>query len=333
MAMLSQESKASIDSTLNTAFEVASLLSNIVLNILVFVLVLDSSILLGYVVGVLLAFCYLNQFGKLDKIAKDAQNSRLNLIAWLNRAWDNVVLNNKYSQHIYQTHLQDKFNQAKWANVHCQSVSHIVSNIGMLCLLVPVMAMTAWLFYESITDLTLLAVLVATLPRQVQILQVCYTLINQSVNLSVVRSRLDGLEQALAMSEPDLAQRICADGITIKQSQQVFNPQNLPKIGRLTLTGKNGVGKSSQLLLLKRKLGSTAFYLPAKHELCFNGRIQGSTGQKLIAELDEIAKLDVAVLLLDEWDANLDRINTERLDALIDKLSEHKLVLEVRHFK
>ncbi|VEG12620.1 hypothetical protein [Moraxella cuniculi] len=203
----------------------------------------------------------------------------------------------------------------------------------MLCLLVPVMAITAALFYQNMNDLPVFAVLVARLPRQVQILQVCYALINQSVNLSVVRSRLDGLAQALAMSEPDLAQRICADGITIKQSQQVFNPQNLPKIGRLTLTGKNGVGKSSQLLLLKRKLGSTAFYLPAKHELCFNGRIQGSTGQKLIAELDEIAKLGVQTVLLDEWDANLDASNACRLDKQLDEIAKEKLVIDIRHFR
>lgn len=50
-----------------------------------------------------------------------------------------------------------------------------------------------------------------------------------------------------------------------------------------------------------------------------------------MAQFDEIVGLDVPVILLDEWDANLDADNTARLDARIDELALHKLIIEIRH--
>ena len=57
-----------------------------------------------------------------------------------------------------------------------------------------------------------------------------------------------------------------------------------------------------------------------------------STGESLKHLLSEILQqVDVDVLLLDEWDANLDKENQERLSTLIDELAIKKCVIEVRH--
>ena len=39
------------------------------------------------------------------------------------------------------------------------------------------------------------------------------------------------------------------------------------KTGRFTITGENGIGKSSLLLKLKNKYRLSAAYLPAQHQL------------------------------------------------------------------
>jgi ABC-type transport system involved in cytochrome bd biosynthesis fused ATPase/permease subunit len=44
-----------------------------------------------------------------------------------------------------------------------------------------------------------------------------------------------------------------------------------------------------------------------------------------------LAKVNADVLLLDEWDANLDSENRETLSALLDEISQKKCVIEVRH--
>ena len=57
-----------------------------------------------------------------------------------------------------------------------------------------------------------------------------------------------------------------------------------------------------------------------------------STGESLKNRLLEILeKVDVDVLLLDEWDANLDQENQEYLSKMIDGWAKNKCVIEVRH--
>ena len=81
------------------------------------------------------------------------------------------------------------------------------------------------------------------------------------------------------------------------------------------------------------KQGSAAFYLPAKHELIFKKSKNGfSTGQQSFNILDELfIHLKEPILLLDEWDANLDSINKIKLSKLIDQIALNKCVIEIRH--
>lgn len=170
LSMLAQESKSSIDETLNTVFDVLGLILNVVLNIVVFVLMLDSVILLGYALGMAVAFFYLKRSRRINQVAQEAQQSRLAVISVLNHAWDNVVLNNQYNHALYQQTLAQKFDTVTAANVRCQAVRHGYSNVGMMLLLCPVMLMTAVIFYQHITQLELLAVLIATLPSTTSVL-------------------------------------------------------------------------------------------------------------------------------------------------------------------
>ena len=104
--------------------------------------------------------------------------------------------------------------------------------------------------------------------------------------------------------------------------------------GRYTLQGPNGVGKSCLLLWLKQQWGTAAFYLPTHiHNLLFNHTQGLSSGQKMIAALQAITQFQDSfqVLLLDEWDANLDAINLKRTDAVIEQLAKNKKIIEVRH--
>ncbi|RKM06443.1 hypothetical protein D6D84_06870, partial [Moraxella catarrhalis] len=99
------------------------------------------------------------------------------------------------------------------------------------------------------------------------------------------------------------------------------------------IKGRNGAGKSSFLLYLKTLLSNRAFYLPVSHDLFFHQNHKKSTGQKLSSQLMQINnnKSDVDVIILDEWDANLDGINKSHLDELINELARQRLVIEVRH--
>jgi ABC-type transport system involved in cytochrome bd biosynthesis fused ATPase/permease subunit len=103
--------------------------------------------------------------------------------------------------------------------------------------------------------------------------------------------------------------------------------------GRFTLRGENGCGKSTALLMVKNALSTKAFFLPTHNQLSFTSETNKySTGESLKNRLLEILeKVDAEVLLLDEWDANLDHENKEKLSQLIDELAAKKCVIEVRH--
>lgn len=75
------------------------------------------------------------------------------------------------------------------------------------------------------------------------------------------------------------------------------------------------------------------FFLPTHNQLSFFAETNRySTGESLKNRLIEILdKVEADVLLLDEWDANLDSENKEKLSQLIDELASKKCVIEVRH--
>ncbi len=100
------------------------------------------------------------------------------------------------------------------------------------------------------------------------------------------------------------------------------------------MCGGNGAGKSTLLSTLKQRLGDDAILIPAQH-----GKLEWqhpgaelSTGQRTLAQLEEIAAQTTArYLLLDEWDANLDRGNRQAVSELLDLLSQGRVIVEVRH--
>ena len=107
--------------------------------------------------------------------------------------------------------------------------------------------------------------------------------------------------------------------------------------GIYTVRGLNGSGKSLSLLKLKEKYSDAAYLLPAHHDLFVNFQTQLSSGQlarksiEWIRENTESLSKSVRVLLLDEWNANLDSDNLSALEKVLLELSESFLIVEVRH--
>lgn len=102
---------------------------------------------------------------------------------------------------------------------------------------------------------------------------------------------------------------------------------------RITIRGDNGSGKSILLKLIKKQMGG--YYLPASHHLYFSQEDlkKYSTGEQMLICLKEISHncLKEKILLLDEWDANLDSQNRKRLSEEIEKIAASMCVLEVVH--
>lgn len=116
-----------------------------------------------------------------------------------------------------------------------------------------------------------------------------------------------------------------------EQLKQVITRANC---GRFTMTGDNGSGKSTALLLLQKALAGKSFLLPTHYtDLIWRSHTHAlSTGQRVMILIQEMATIKkIQYLLLDEWDANLDAANTKAIDRKIDEISKTAVVIEVRH--
>ena len=334
---LAQESNYTLETVIDSIFDISALVLNVLFNVLVIAWFLDGTLLLGYAVGIVFASMFVHfRRHALKTAAKTDQQSRLNLTAKLFDSWDNVVIFNKHNYTLYNNIVQKSFAIAKNNSVKSTSIQHVNSSLGMIILMLPVFLVTAFIFNKNWHDAATMAVLIATLPRQIQLLQMCYALIGYHTSIGVIRTMLDGILEVLQPTTVDLDTYIQANQIRVKQTGDIFDSTQLPKQGRVTLVGNNGVGKSCMLLKLKDHYQEQAYYLPAKHNLYFNYKAdkahKGSTGQQLIKQIQEIREDDRStIVMLDEWDAHLDRENTQTIDQYLDELAQTRLVVDVRH--
>ena len=106
--------------------------------------------------------------------------------------------------------------------------------------------------------------------------------------------------------------------------------------GRATIMGPNGAGKSVLKRSIKESWSQRAFYLPADGDLYFEtlSRRNFSSGEKILEVLNYLDHIDepfVQLILLDEWDANLDAENLLVADKYVNSLSTKYKILETRH--
>lgn len=313
---------------------------NIFLNTISVILVTDLSLGIVIAVAGLLGLGIIHLAG--EKISVTSRNEMLadnQLNAHLSKSWDNIVLGNKFFFDRWESRFNKLFlksekesletvKQREWA----VSLAGIVTNglvLGYALFL-------AWMNQENAGFV--LAILVM-LPRSLQIvmhIQIIQTYLAQWKRLE---ERLVVTCESILEPKPiDLSQLIQESGISIKMGNTAYSSGEIEdlldkyKAGRFTITGENGVGKSSLLLKLKNKFRFSAAYLPAHHQLMLHEAQLGlSTGEIALASLKDLQSSNCDILLLDEWDANLSVENRVAIDQLINQLSSERIIVEIRH--
>jgi ABC-type multidrug transport system fused ATPase/permease subunit len=186
------------------------------------------------------------------------------------------------------------------------------------------------------------AALVVAVPKFIQVMHLQSTLAAYLTAFGVLRGQFAVLRTAIQSPErQELRARIHFDDIRIAPiggGEPAFGAL-LDRLeggcppSRYLITGRNGAGKTSLLLLLKERLGDKAHFVPASGE-SGPGTPQ-STGQEQIALLRRLlAGSRAPMLLLDEWDAHLDQAHALLAERLIDDAVAAGLsVVETRHLK
>jgi ABC-type transport system involved in cytochrome bd biosynthesis fused ATPase/permease subunit len=266
------------------------------------------------------------------------QKAKMQALLSVQSLWDHAFFGNLVTSQ--QPTAQTKANLAKFFR-QTERFKLLEQGISCFPIFLSMGVLYAAINHQVHLGQVLLPALVAVLPRSLQLFQNVHTVNTYSSQYLLLSAKLRNLRNFPAQLERrDIGANIDKDGIAI---QDVYsgNKLNVDMLitqlkhdptgqhGRFRITGRNGAGKSSLLRDLKALLPDAVLLGPDIHLLPIE--VVGSTGQIQRQTLHAMLEQGVSTLLLDEWDANLDQVNTTSLDGQIDELSKRALVIEVRH--
>ncbi len=314
------------------------------LSVLALAWVVDSTLFITYSLGLFLGFILVRaQAQKMGRLAQALEQSRLGLTHQRMQVWDNVSLGNRHSHQLWWSRFREAFlkhfRDDQTQTLHLQVFSTLS---GWLMVAPTLVLLVSRLLSGKLPPEQQLA-LVVIMPRLYMVMNASHNLLKRSMEWGAISGRWTAFSESLALNAPSIGGRVSypklqmrlegeSRGLQVRGLEDILDGLN--RSPRVTLRGENGAGKSSVCLLLKESLGEQAFFLPAHHQLALGSDLApGSTGQRQVAGLKEVISRRAAqILLLDEWDANLDVANRDQMEFWLDRaLNEGFRVVEVRH--
>lgn len=312
---------------------------SVLLNVAVIGCIIDTRFIFIYLVtfiGVLLVFKKFNPI--IANAHSQLQEKRVGHSKHLFNFWDNIVLNNSYSLKNWISKHNADFQNYLIAGGHTEKVSQLVSILIAMVTFLPSAALCFYLLAGTNGNQAKIMLLVGIIPRLFNILGNTHVLISLLATWPGVCQQITGMSEiSKTQNNLDFNSRIKKDAIRVWSGETSYllkdflEDMKSKKLGRFCIRGENGAGKSTTLQMIKEGFQGDSFYLPAKESLYFSENFKGSTGEMLMAKIKEIKKLGVDLLLLDEWDANLDIQNRGLISLELEELAKNTLIVEVRH--
>lgn len=322
------------------SMDIYSFSLSVVLGVLVLGLAIDLSLIPAFVIAGISSFIIYRWLSpSVEKMYNREQSARTELSGHLLKCWDNILLNNASIHRNYQTLFHEKMQHTLHKTMVSATRAETLIFILGLAAGLPILGSICWILWdlEMETQKNVLIALLATLPRQLNILGVFRNIFQSLTSLLGIKAKFDVIYLGTSLRERNLRASINASEITFGShllqdiSSLELILESKPK-GRFEVRGPNGSGKSTLLLYLNQILPSS-FYLPSHPDLILSGDkiVAKSTGENLLAHIEYIKSLPEDIILLDEWDANLDHANLLQLENEIQILSQNKTIIEVRH--
>lgn len=359
LSILTAEGPIAINALIDYVWDLGMNVLSVLFNIMALSIIVEPLFAVAYSFSLVcvLIIMKLNRRAQ-RQLTQKALTARVDLVQSLYASWDNILLGNFYNFNIWQDKTEQRLDRCLQRNVALERFDQFLAIFVSLFTSIPSLIVVAYFMLANRHDTIKLATFVVILPILFNILSYTYQTLSLVFRWSMHSSKLTAiyktiqpakdlhvpLQKKVKWPKINVQQTIVnentaaeADHISMAAPQALQSYNDLlaftTRSGRVTLRGENGCGKSTALLLVKNALAQKAFFLPTHNQLSFIAETNKySTGESLRNRLMEILdQVDAEVLLLDEWDANLDSENKERLSALIDELAASKCVIEVRH--
>lgn len=359
LSILTAEGPNALHALIDYSWDLYTYLLSVIFNIMALSVVVEPLFALSYGISVACVIAIMKMKRRTQQqLTQKALIARVDLCQSLLAAWDNVLLGNAYNFKLWNERTSQRLKRCLQRNVDLERFDQILAISVALITSIPSLIVVIYFMLKNHGDIVKLTSFVVILPLLFMILSYTYQTLSLAFRWAMHRGKLISIYRSIQPTTESPAHmekkikwpKINANYSIIAPADHISLPSTRPVLphpleshldllkqttqsGRLTLRGENGSGKSTILMLIKNALAGRAFFLPTHNQLSFSAETNKySTGESLRNRLMEILeRVDVDVLLLDEWDANLDKENQERLSLLIDELSDKKCVIEVRH--
>lgn len=356
LSILTSEGPSTIHAFIDYVWDLYTYILSVFLNVAALSIILEPLFSLTYGLSITCVFIVMKLKRKTQRdMTQKALNARVDLCQSLLTAWDNVLLGNEYNFLLWEKKTQQRLDYCMQCNVALERFDQILAIVVSLITSIPSLLVVLFFVMTHRHNTVELSSFIVVLPLLFVNLSYTYQTLSLAfrwpMHLGKLRTIYTSIQPAKAeseiletkikwpkmtVSENHVPSNSCVDPVAVQPQVLSSFESLLEKASsscRLTIRGDNGCGKSTALMLLKEKLAKHAFFLPTQNQLTFmaeaNGYSTGESLKSLLAEILEQVKADV--LLLDEWDANLDKENQEKLSSLIDAWALKKCVIEVRH--
>lgn len=336
---LQRENIALIDETSRFFYLNFPVVLNLIFNSVAIGFLLGRDIILGMLAGFAISgFQFLLVPFFTEKMQKQKQELHYEAEKSFLGSWQVITLQNQpfYGQSLQS--INGNHQKSEVLSRHVHTLETFTNSLVSIASFVPLTLILLAKFSGGPIDQISLMSLGVLLPRILQIFNMSSNLILAGQALQTLRikwssyqERLSRLQQQEKTLPTHTKKMISIIETTTGAMSPLDETLKQKTCGRFLVKGSNGSGKSTLCLKLKAE-NKSAFYLPAKFENP-NFNVSGSTGEIKLAELKWLFEkhADYSMILLDEWDANLDTEATRIADALIQNIAQNCLVFEVRH--
>ncbi len=299
---------------------------------------IDFSIVVSYFVSLAcITLVVIWTYETLGRKAARVERRRICLGRICSQLWDGYVLGNPAWQKRWRRLFDFARGQYGRARMSKEVYAVLVQSVIFAIAHVPTFLVLVWLMLMR--DTPDILPIVVVIPRILQLLGGQSQIGAMFASWGQVKGQLSVLRESLVIpASRDLLHRVRWTDITV-EGNDLPAKDTLELIigggvrqGRYTVLGPNGCGKTSLLLEIKRRCAGRAHYVgPQSRSEYSLAADESSTGERASAVTEEALGGIDKILLLDEWDANLDGARRERLDASIEERSHDGVIVEVRH--
>lgn len=301
-------------------------------------------IVLGMELAGVIVFCMFTSVallymakGKIDELAGNMQHDKITALKFMSKIWDSMFYSDRLRLDSARASAREKSAIYFKRKESYKLLEQMISCVPIL-ISIPLLVIFSW--YQVTSGQVAIGVLVAVLPRSLQLFQNIHAASMSTSQILLLKSKvtklysfsstLKGYDYLSSIDYSQLTVTDTSNGVEV-DIEDILNNDFILRHpnGRLLIMGGNGVGKSSLLKYLKSKLPDALFFGPGIDTS--ESTLSGSTGQKQLHHLKLLSGIEGRIILLDEWDANLDSLNTGEMNRQLNALSRNNLIIEIRH--